>query len=743
MTDKDIKQKRLKVEELLRERRLHEAFTQLRHLSEGTMAWEITQEIDRAEQSYEYMLKYAIDGVEDPMRDEMYVDLISLLYAILDKALRHASTSETFTLYYNTLRYELARPLNEAATIGELLNKYIIKCQNTSIYNLITEQSGDKHDNADDSRVGQEELERRIFNKIWVSMPLSVADEEAITSAINDAVYPVYFREQLLSAVFLGQLAFFDERRLSILANAYQHDNARLSVRALVGLVFTLAIYPNRLTSKKLIDRIASFKEQETWTADVKMVLAEFMRSKDTERINRKMRDELIPQMMKLRPDIYKKINDSTGIIDLSSIEENPEWEDMLRESGITDRLKELSEMQEEGSDVFMSTFAQLKTYPFFSEISNWFLPFHLDHSLVVDALGSEINAIGTIIGNAPFLCDGDKYSFVLSLSAVPEAGRQMMVSQFEAQMRAVDEAGMSMAMLSQGDISRRNLINKYMQDLYRFFKLFRRKGEFTDPFKEIVSFFDTPLLADDLNDVETLTLAAEFYFKRKYYAEAFDVFGKIADKTPPSAQLFQKMGYCCQQEGNIETALTFYEQAELLNADSLWTLRRIAICLRQLDRPADALGYLERVAKMSPDDMNIALLLGHTLLELERYDEAVKQYYKVEFLDEKSTRAWRPLAWCLFLLRDFEQSRRYYDKIVADAPSAEDYLNMGHLSMAAGDYHEAVERYKMSLSADNGNVPHYLKSMVSDTKSLLIAGVELSNIPLIIDAVLYSYNKK
>ena len=96
---------------------------------------------------------------------------------------------------------------------------------------------------------------------------------------------------------------------------------------------------------------------------------------------NRKMQNELIPEMLKLRPDISKKINNSTAMIDMSSLEENPEWEELLNKSGITDKIKELSQLQEEGSDVFMSTFSHLKSFPFFSDSANWFLPFSLEHS--------------------------------------------------------------------------------------------------------------------------------------------------------------------------------------------------------------------------------------------------------------------------------------------------------------------------------------------------------------------------
>ena len=740
MVNNEISQSRKRIETLILKHRLHDAFKELKNLCDSSMAWELSEELGRIEQSYRFMLKYAVDGVNDPHREEMYADLIANLYKLLDQIIRFRSIPDAFSLYYNTLRYN--QKMLHATTIEQQIDLYAQKCDSASIFNLIIEQSGESTPDTAIIRTQKEELERQIFNHIWIAMPLSASDIVAINSAMSSQLLPIHFKELILSAVIMGLLEFYDENRLRILLDTYTIADDHISTRALIGIILSFALYPMRITGKKILSHIASVKEATSWSSDVKMAVMEFIRSYDTERVNRKMQDELIPEMLKLRPDINKKINDSMSIIDMSSIGENREWEELLQNSGLTDKLKELSELQEEGSDVFMSTFAQLKSYPFFSEISNWFLPFHLDHSVVVNSLGNNLTAVGQIIERAPFLCNGDKYSFVLSLSAVPEAGKQMMISQFESQMQAATEAGVSISMLSQGNFSRRNLINKNIQDLYRFFKLFRRKGEFKDPFKLVTDIFGNSLLADDLADVETMSLAAQFYFKRKYYTLAFEIFEAIADKTLPDAQLYQKMGYCCQQNQNMEQALTFYLQSELLNANGIWTLRRIAACYRLLNQPQKALEYYERVVALAPNDLNIALSYGHTLLDLNRFDEAIKQYYKVEFLDEKSTRAWRPLAWSLLLSRDFEQSRRYYDLILNDNPTAEDYLNMGHLALATIDYHKAINYYGKSLVAGGGDVESLSKALNDDIESLKLIGVQLEILPLIIDSVQYHLDK-
>lgn len=60
-----------KIENYVAQKRLRDAFGLLRHYSASLGDWRITDRIDHLEQSYSMMLRYAIDGVDDPSRDEI------------------------------------------------------------------------------------------------------------------------------------------------------------------------------------------------------------------------------------------------------------------------------------------------------------------------------------------------------------------------------------------------------------------------------------------------------------------------------------------------------------------------------------------------------------------------------------------------------------------------------------------------------------------------------------------------
>ncbi len=734
MTKKELNNIREGVVKSLKSRRLNDTFKNLKSLAESLNSWDLSENIRRVEESYLMMLKYSIEGIEDPNREAVYAGIVSSIYQILDVIIRETLKKEQSTsIYFSTLRF---KEMQRGVTISQMLADYSEKCNQLSIFNLAVDSENDVQSKRA-KKLAIETLAIDIFDKIWVTYPLSIEDEIAISEVMTSQVYSAYFKQLLISALFLGLMEYYDDARLKILLNIYQHGDEKIVTNALCAIVITIIKYNDRITDKKIFNQIDVLKDIPQWHKDVKMVYMQLVKSFDTERVSRKVQEELLPEMIKLRPDLSKKINDNMSVIDLSSMDENPEWQEILENSGIANKMKELTEMQEEGSDVFMSTFAQLKSYPFFAKVANWFLPFDVEHSEVVSALGENDSVVGELISSSPFLCNSDKYSFALTMRSIPESQRSMMMSQINDQN--VNIAELRNADLLAVDKARENKANKYIQDIYRFFKLYRYKEDFEDPFKNIRDFAENLLLSDEFSDVNFLSLVGEFYFKRKYYKEAFKVFDILSTKMPPSAQLFQKMGYAMQQQGMISESLTYYEQSELLNSENVWTLRHIAHCHKQLGNVSKALDYYKRVEDADFENLSVAMSMGHCCLIQEKYEEALKYYYKVEFLDEKSTRAWRPIAWCSLLSNDFEQSQTYYKKIIEGNPDATDYLNYGHLHLAIGDYKGAVVCYKKSIKSDNNNQQNFINAISADAQYFGKLGIKEDIIPFVIDAVRYS----
>ena len=246
--------------------------------------------------------------------------------------------------------------------------------------------------------------------------------------------------------------------------DAYGADDARLSVAAFTGLMLLLHSGRRRGLSAKAAAKLDAFRETENWRRDLRTAYMELIKTIDTDRISRKIRDEVVPEMLKLRPEIDKKLNTSIEKLDPAEMDENPEWHDMLEKSGLADKLKEMSEIQEEGGDVMMGTFAHLKSFPFFNEPANWFLPFHADYSEFTGDSSALMQPVAELMAAAPFLCDSDKYSFMFSLAHVPAAQRDAMMSQFKAQGDQLAE--LQAASLNVVGTERKNLFNKQVQNI-------------------------------------------------------------------------------------------------------------------------------------------------------------------------------------------------------------------------------------------------------------------------------------
>lgn len=692
------------IERLIEQRRINDALDLIDNAAAtlGTLP-ELRSTSSRIRESYELMTRYALMGMPDPARPELYAAIVADIRSLVDDLHRRSRVEDAPTLYFNTLRYRRTSP---DITVAALLGEY--RHVNQRLQMAMLTEDVEKAGREFTQRA--EDLEKRIFNLIWITYPLSVDDAAAIGNLLSDLSLPRHFKLLCIAAVMMGQLEYPDEKRLRLLMDAYGSDDAEISVRALCSLLIVMSVRRDRPFSPALVRRFDSLREDSRWAADVKMALLQFIRARDTERIGRKLTDEVIPEMMKLRPE-FEKLGNMP--VDPESIEENPEWTELLDKSGMADKLKELQEIQEEGGDVMMVTFSKLKTFPFFNDISNWFLPFHSSHSSIGGSGDASVRMLGEILESAPLFCNSDKYSVVLSLSQVPEAQKQMMASQLRT--HSAQMAAMSFGDMDLTQKGRERLAGKYVQDLYRFFRLFRRKGEFSDPFATTLNLVTVPLLADVFSDADTLMLVGEFYFRHKHYADAFDIFARFADEVPPTAQLFQKMGYCMQMLGAVDEALKYYEQSELLNSESRWTIRHLAACHRQLRNWKKAAEYYSRLAASNPDDASVALNLAHCYMEEGRTADAVQLFHKVEFLQGESDRTSRPLTKCAVRSGDIDKARRYSSAVLSHSPNATDFLYAGHIELLSGNLDGAVGRYAESIAAANFEVGTFVRDFKAD----------------------------
>jgi tetratricopeptide (TPR) repeat protein len=121
----------------------------------------------------------------------------------------------------------------------------------------------------------------------------------------------------------------------------------------------------------------------------------------------------------------------------------------------------------------------------------------------------------------------------------------------------------------------------------------------------------------------------------------------------------------------------------------------------------------------------------------LKEYEEALKNYFKVEWIDDTNTRVWRSIAWCSFLSHKFDVSQRYYQKVIEDKPSSHDFMNAGHVELALNNVKGAIKYYSESIKIIK-NMKSFKALMKGDFVELRLAGVDLKIIPALLDKIEY-----
>ena len=659
MDNKTIKNKRSHIIGLLENKRLKSVFQAIKELLSELSDWHYNDKLEEIENGYKYMLQYMQQGVIDPMQRNLYRKFISESYIINDKITDKLLLKDDYNQYYTKRRYFLS----QADCINSIYKRLDKDLANISLAEII-EENGDSNNQKNHLRVNIEHETDNLFNYVWTSYNCSGDDESKIVSLFDDIIIPLNIKALLISALTLSLLQYYEEQKLIILLSLINNDNDIIRQRAIIGALLTILKYEKRLElSENIKSRICELKQNSYFINSVITIQTQFIRSRETDKITKKMNEEIIPEMLKMNPSLNKKNTDDIHSLDMSDLDYNPEWEEYLKESGISKKLKEISELQLEGADVLMSTFSNLKGFSFFTKISNWFLPFDKNNSFICDLFANKVSsdAFLSIIDSSRFMCNSDKYSFCLSMLQLPEQQRTIMSDQFAEQnnqMKEIEKAEDSL--LPQQNRSE-IISNQYLQDLYRFYKLNYHKNEFEDIFNTTLSIYSNNLLSD-VFDQDSLYLVAELLFKKKYYKEALSIYQKLLVLNNSDYSLYQKIGYCYQELGEYKDAIQAYINSDIIKKDSPWTLRRLANCYRFIKDYSSAINIYKRYLVLKPDTLSVELSLGHCYLDLKNYEQALIHYYKIEYLEPNNIRSHRPIAWCSFKLQKFEQAEKFYN---------------------------------------------------------------------------------
>lgn len=720
------------------ERRIKESFEDLIQVSVNLQDWRVSEKLSELETNYRYMLHYQFEGVDDAQRAQVYDDIIRSLYEITDDVFDELLVVESASVFFDKMRISRLMP-----TVS--LQHYAEYLKNLKATMSVMELSSDLTDRSRyrDIAVKREREGVNLFNTIFVSPRSTKELYEDYIAFFEDEEVGSKEKCLFISALTLNLLHRFDSKKFLILLRASKDSDMNLSQRALVGVIIILQLYDPRINLyKECVLLLESLLEESAYySKSIRTIIKQLIQSRETEKISKKLTEEIIPDMMKFNTLAGKKLNMEELMGDGDFSDKNPEWKKELEESGLADKLQEYSNLQMEGADVFHSTFAHLKNFSFFREISNWFLPFDSSYSELQGlSSGSGDNILFSALLSSGHMCDSDKYSFALSLLQIPTSQREMMIHQFGAESEEVKKLQKEAQELNPR-VSEEIISNQYIQSLYRFFKLNTNKSSFLDIFSFRLDFYDKETIEPFISDKESMRVIAHYCFDKNFFSEALNIYEKIILKYGDDTEIFQRIGYCKQMLQDFSGALEAYLHADLLQASNSWILKRIAQMYKSLKQPDLSLEYYKKASVLNPDDFSLEMNIGHCYLELKEYDKALNSYYRIELLDKNGKKAWRPIAWTSLLTKKYDVAQKYYQQILNDKPTEHDFLNAGHVELCQGNLKKALNYYKQVIAIDNKDVDYFILLFNEDREILIGIGLEESFIPVLFDQLRFVFD--
>ena len=711
------------IKNLIYSHKLKEALEKLHEYASSTDNWQIKSDIESLKTTYGLMLQYTSQGMNDPERKEMYTQLLRKAF-ILNERVKIQNMLENDSSYVSqTYREEKHSPSKGYA---EILQKLEERQKDISISDMYEEPYRTELTETQ-IKIRQSILEE-LFNKTWRPVVWNEEDYNGALSIIESEKISDNDKALFTSALCLSLIYMLDIYKFRTLLHIYlKCKSPVITQRALVGIMIAIHLQSETIdySYPYLLDEINLMKDNPYFLDDFYTVIIQMVLSLDTENINKKMRDEIIPSIMQSTEltspiDDMSDMNIEEFIEDI--IEENPEWKENIEK--IKDQIKELDMLRQEGADTNMCTFSNLKSYPFFYEPSHWFYIFSPEvpviHEMMVDKKNNYKPFIETLM-KATDMCNSDRFSLCLTFKTMPNLPLDAMNTGLTAQNRMNEE----LEGITTEKKKRQTESRLFIQDLYRFCKLWRKYNEKLDIFSDKIALWQNISIRKIVKESGKLKQLADYLFAKGHVNDAVFAYMDIIDGNPNDYEALQKIAYVNILNKSYDKALELLKQADILSPGNIWTLKNIALCYKKKKRYDLVHEYLKEAEQINPDDLSICTQIGQALITEGIYDEALRYMFKVEYMTKGKTSAQRAIAWCYFMMDRYDDAIDMYTKILEKKDAiAEDWMNIGHVYLVNNDIKSAISFYKKAIELQDKKSSFY-EIFSSDIKTLKSKGVD------------------
>lgn len=672
-------------------KRLAEALDLLYDVMQQSQAFFCGEELNQIQNEYEMLKQFMLQGYKDKTREQQYQRLIKKTFFL---ALRIEQHQTYLKLKKCDKQKRTAQmPHCDISEIRQRLENYV---QDMAMADLMAGANSEQ-EKLNIRKKHQEDISN-IFDEILFSNTWNQEDGEQMTLLVTSPTIDVNDAQLLVSALMMSHMNFYDTIKLHTLLNIYiQSQNQKVKQRALVGWALTLPdneIYHDTHLEQKLAETMA-LPDCQNDLAELQMQVIYCLNArKDSQDIQDSIMNELITEQ---RLNIIGEQEDKLQeILQPDAAEKSMEK--------MEEAFGKMSELYKNGVDVYFGGFSQMKKFPFFYKISNWFYPFTTDHPSLHDIVSDkEISRLLEVIVKAGTFCDSDKYSFAFTLEHI--------YSQLPQEIKnAIGEGAVGNMPMDQNQQNTAAYIRRmYLQDIYRFFMLYPIQNEYYNPFSmedkdqgARVLFFRNPWLLGHLSS-EVLIPVSKFLYKQKKYASLLELLH--ASQISCGNDLLLIRAACQQHLRDYDSAANDYK--EILRNDSLnaMALKGLAQTMFYLEQYDEAENHYATLLTINPENQNF--IINHAISQLKNghLEEAIQTLYKIEYTQPQNIHVLRALIWGELRRQKLQQAERISDKILSlKAHDINDIYHAGLIKWLQNDIGEAARIFKKVQKASQAD---------------------------------------
>ena len=582
-------------------------------IAEDKLPGYIVARYEDVKNDYRLMQDAMMRGLRDDKIDEVYADIMRKVYgASLDVLI------EEKVKKYSSFAYARASAQQTEAhpdAVRTVLEAYV---QDMAM--MAFEPENTRKAKMEKLTADHHAYMKQLFNALLVA---PMWNDRRAADFADLLLSPTIDRDDallLVSAVMLATMNVNDPYKWDMLAEVYVRATDKvLKMRALVGWVLSLPFDPRGPRLFPFVqERIKAMLADKTTLKQMLDMQMQMLFCCNADADNEEIQRNIMPTLIKntnlqmTRLGIVEKEDDPMkDIMDPNTAERD--MEEMER------KYRKMMDMQKQGSDIYFGGFSKMKTFPFFYDLCNWFAPFNAAHpalGAVRERLAGS-TFLNNLMENGPF-CDSDKYSFALAIAQIMDR----MPDNIKEMLNSDATFGPTVSKDDQEDPA--YICRSYLQSLYRFFRLYRSKRDFLNPFilDELEDndgnalFMSYKLLACPEMEENAVALCG-FLLKRKMMREIMSM--AICYKSSQNPRLVRFLALGPMTDGKWQEAYDLFASVPE-DQHTEESLRGMAHCCMSLKRFGEAVAIYRRLLAMHPDSFSYQLNLAVCLMSSDAF---------------------------------------------------------------------------------------------------------------------------